>query len=65
MNTIYIKSGVIGVCVLLIIIGVILVSVANEIPGLVPQVILPYIIWFAGIIVFCFILPGKVGTVFD
>ena len=61
MNTIYIKSGVIGVCVLLIIIGVILVSAEVFLP----QVILPYIIWFAGIIVFCFILPGNVGTVFD
>ena len=55
--------GIVSLCVVLIIIGIFLMNGGNVL--FVPQVVLPYLIWFGGIIVFCIILPGKVGTVFD
>ena len=63
MNIKIVKMGVIGLCVILIATGILLMNGGNKL--FVPQVVMPYIIWFAGIIVFCIILPGKVGTVFD
>ena len=68
MNIKIIKMGVITLCVVLIVIGLLLMGGRDKSPEgkiFVPQVVMPYIIWFAGIIVFCIILPGKVGSVFD
>ena len=62
MNIKFIKIGIIALCVAAIVIGLLLKGSSTL---FVPQVVMPYIIWFAGIIVFCIILPGKVGTVFD
>lgn len=55
--------GVISLCVILIVASILLMNGGNKL--FLPQVVMPYIIWFAGIIVFCIILPGKVGSVFD
>ena len=63
MNIKIIKMGIVSLCVVLIIVGIFLMNGGNVL--FVPQVVLPYLIWFGGIIVFCIILPGKVGTVFD
>ena len=63
MNIKIVKMGIVSLCVVLIIIGIFLMNGGNVL--FVPQVVLPYLIWFGGIIVFCIILPGKVGTVFD
>ena len=63
MNIKIIKMGIIGLCVILIVTGVLLIGSENKL--FIAQVVMPYIIWFAGIIVFCIILPGKVGSVFD
>jgi hypothetical protein len=68
MNIKIVKMGVIGLCVILIVTGLLLMDGRDKSPLgkiFVPQVVMPYIIWFAGIIVFCIILPGKVGSVFD
>ena len=63
MNIKIVKMGIVSLCVVLIIVGIFLMNGGNVL--FVPQVVLPYLIWFGGIIVFCIILPGKVGTVFD
>ena len=58
------KLSVIALCALLIAIGC-LINYEDISPNITPVVVVPHLIWFGGIILFCIILPSKVGTVFD
>ena len=62
------KPLVIAVCVILVVFSYILCVLEEKgtlRTGLKFRDVVPYQCWLTGIVVFCLILPTKVGTVFD
>ncbi len=57
------KLAIIGICVLIVVFSYILCRMfPTEFKF---RDFIPYQCWLTGIVIFCIILPAKVGTVFD
>jgi hypothetical protein len=60
------KIAIIGICVLIVVFSYILCRMEPQLKlGFKFRDLIPYQCWLTGIVIFCLILPAKVGTVFD